>query len=338
METYRAVLLTGRGGPEVLRSVNLPLREPGAGEVRLSVRATGAGGTDVTMRRGRYAFAPPYPFVPGYEVVGDVEAVGAGVTELAVGDRVAALVVHGGYAEKIVVLAAAAVEVPEHLDDGEALALILNYVTAYQAIHRSAQVRAGQTALVTGASGGVGTALVELLRLAGVRVIGAASPARHALVRELGATPVDSRKGPIDRAVREVVPGGVDVAFDVLGGSFVTECVRATRRSGTVVGIGFSGTLKSGVPRRLGVLHTLVSVFVGARLRGRRGTFYGITYSYRKAPGPFQEDLRTLFSLLAARKIAPRIAARLPLLAAREAAEMLERGGVEGKLVHLAKS
>jgi NADPH:quinone reductase-like Zn-dependent oxidoreductase len=113
--------------------------------------------------------------------------------------------------------------------------------------------------------------------------------------------------------------------------------VRATRRSGTVVGIGFSGTMQNGVPRRLGLLHTLVSVFVGARLRGRRGTFYGITYSYRKDPEPFRQDLRALFSLLAERKIAPPIAARLPLLAAREAGAMLEKGGVEGKIVHLAR-
>jgi NADPH:quinone reductase-like Zn-dependent oxidoreductase len=139
--------------------------------------------------------------------------------------------------------------------------------------------------------------------------------------------------------VRALVPDGVDVAFDTLGGSFVTRCVRATRRSGTVVGIGFSGTMTNGVPRSLGmgVLHTLVSVFVGARLRGRRGTFYGITYSYRKDPEPFRQDLRALFSLLAERKIAPRIAARLPLLAAREAGAMLEKGGVEGKIVHLAR-
>jgi len=336
METYRAIMVTGRGGPEVLETVTLPLRAPGPGEVRLAVRATGAGGTDLTMRRGRYAFAPPYPFVPGYEALGDVEALGAGVEGVHVGDRVAALVVHGGYAEKIVLPASAVVGVPAGLDDGEAVALILNYVTAYQAIHRSAGVKRGQTALVTGASGGVGTALLELLRLEGVRTIGAASPGRHGIVRELGATPIDSRGAPIGESVRRLVPDGVDVAFDTLGGGFVTECVRATRRGGTVVGIGFSGTTRNGVPRRFGVLHTLMSVFVGARLRGRRGTFYGITYSYRKNPGPFREDLAALFSLLAEHKIAPRLAARLPLLAAREASELLERGGVEGKIVHLA--
>lgn len=336
METYQAILLTGRGGPEVLERVSLPITKPGAGEVRLAVRATGAGGTDVTMRRGRYSFAPPYPFVPGYEVVGDVEALGEGVTEVRLGERVAALVVHGGYAEKIVVPAAGLVRVPDGLDDGDAVALVLNYVTAYQAIHRSARVREGQTALVTGASGGVGTAMLELLRLAGVRAIGAGSSKHHALIRELGATPVDGRGAPIDESVRGILPAGVDVAFDTLGGSFVTRCVRATRVGGTVVGVGFSGTMKDGVPSRFGVAHTLLSVFVGAHLRGRHGRFYGITYSYRKDPKPFQEDLRQLFELLAAGKIAPRIATRLPLLAAREAAEMLERGGVAGKIVHLA--
>jgi len=336
METYQAIMLTGRGGPEVLERVELPLTQPGPGEVRLSVRATGAGGTDITMRRGHYAFAPPDPFVPGYEVLGEVEALGEGVTTLRIGQRAAALVVHGGYSEKIVVPASELVPVPDGLDDAHTIALVLNYVTAYQAIHRSAGIREGRTALVTGASGGVGTAMLELLRLAGVRAIGAAAPRHHAFVRELGATPIDSRGAPIDASVRKIVPAGVDVAFDNLGGGFVTRCVRATRFGGTVVGVGFSATLKNGVPSRFGVAHTLLSALVGAPLRGRRGKFYGITYLYRKDPRPFREDLSKLFELLRQGKLAPRIAARLPLLAAREAAEMLERGGVEGKIVHLA--
>lgn len=333
---YKAVMLTGRGGLDVLHDVTLPVTEPAPGQVRLAVRAVGAGGTDVTMRRGRYAFAPAYPFVPGYEVIGDVEAVGGEVTSVNVGQRVAALVVHGGYAEKILVDADALVPVPTGVDTGEAIALVLNYVTAYQAMHRTAHVRAGQTALVTGASGGVGTALIELLSLAGVRVIAAASQSRHDTVRALGATPVDSRSGAIDRAVRALVPEGVDVAFDMLGGSFVAQCTRATRRGGTVVGIGFSGTTHAGVPSRFGVLHTLLAVFAGATLRGRRGRFYGISYEYRKDRRPLREDLNVLFGLLAAGKLHPRIAVRLPLLAARDAGAMLERGGVEGKIVHLA--
>jgi NADPH:quinone reductase len=335
MASYRAVMLTRQGGPEVLEAVELPLVEPGPNEVRVAVRATGAGGTDILMRRGKYPFAPPIPFVPGYEVVGDVEAVGPGVTGLKAGQRVAALVVHGGYAEKIVRPATEFVAVPDGLDDGEVVALILNYVTAYQAIHRVARAQAGQTALVTGASGGVGTAILELLGVAGVRAFGAASKARHGIVRALGGTPIESRHTPIDEQVRGLMTKGVDTSFDGLGGRFVRPCIRATRRGGIVVGYGFSGTMKDNRPSTLASYRGFVTLFVGAPLAGRRGRFYGITMLYRKDPRPFREDLPILFRLLAEGKIRPSIARRLPLLAAREANEILERGGVEGKIVHV---
>ena len=334
MERYRAVMLTRRGGPEVLETVELPVREPGPGEARLRVRATGAGGTDLTMRRGRYPFAPPIPFVPGYEVIGDVEALGPGVTNVRAGDKVAALVVHGGYAERIVRPARDLVSVPSGLDDGDAVALILNYVTAYQAIHRVAHVQPGQTALVTGANGGVGTALVDLLRLAGASVYAAAARPHHEGLRDAGAIPIDGRAQPIDRALREVLPSGVDVAFDGLGGRFVLPTLRATRLGGRVVGYGFSGA----GPSQLASIGGMAALFALAPLLGRRGSFYGITLRYRRDPRPFREDLATLFALLAAGRIRPRIAARLPLLAAREASEWLERGGVQGKIVHLASA
>jgi NADPH2:quinone reductase len=230
MTTCKAVMLTKKGGPEVLEVVEVPVVEPGAGEVRIAVRATGAGGTDVTMRRGTYPYAPPIPFVPGYEVVGDVEAVGPGVTTLRVGQRVAALLVHGGYAEKVVRRAEEFVPVPDGLGDAEAVALILNYVTAYQAIHRSAKVQAGQRVLVTGANGGVGSAALELLREAGATAYGAASAKNHDMVRALGATPVEGRAGPVDVALRAVCPEGVDAALDGLGGDSITQCIRATRK------------------------------------------------------------------------------------------------------------
>lgn len=339
MTTYRAVMLSRRGGPEVLVPVELPVQEPGPGEVRLSVRATGAGGTDITMRRGRYLFAPPMPFVPGYEVVGEVEALGEGVEGLRVGQRVAALVGHGGYAEKLVRPAREFVPVPEGLDDGEVAALILNSVTAYQAIHRVARLDAGQTALVTGANGGVGTALLQLLRLHGVRALGAAASVHHPLVRELGAIPVESRAGPLGEGVRAIVPGGVDATFDGLGGRFVREAIRATRRGGTVVGYGFAGTMGPGHrPDGFAYARGLLSLLVGAPLAGRRGRLYGITLKYRRVPRPFREDLATLLGLLKSRALVPRIAARLPLLAAREANELLERGGVEGKIVNVASA
>lgn len=330
-ETYRATMLTKKGDPDVLEVVELPLPEPGPGEARVRVTASGVGSTDVTMRRGYYPYAPKLPFVPGYEAVGTVEAVGPGVTDVRVGDRVAALLVHGGYAEVVVRAARDWVRVPAGLDDAEVVALVLNYVTAYQSIHRWAEMRPGQTALVTAAAGGVGQALVQLLVAHGVRVIAAASRRSHELLRGLGAEPIEGREGPVDAATLALVPGGVDAAFDGVGGAQLRQCVRATKKNGVIVWYGFMGASAFGT-----VLRSYFDLFVGARLAGKRGRFYGITQLYRKDPRPFHEDLPKLFALLAEGKIKPRIALRLPLAGAREANERLERGGVDGKIVLVA--
>src|SRR5262249_43756435 len=154
----------------------LPLTEPKAGELRIKVRASGAGSTDITMRTGYYPYAPPFPFVQGYEVVGEVDALGAGVSGFTKGQRVCALTGYGGWGGHLCRDAADFVPVPDGLDDGEVIALILNYITAYQMIHRTGQMKPGQWGLVTGANGGVGAALLELLRIHGAHAIGAASP------------------------------------------------------------------------------------------------------------------------------------------------------------------
>src|ERR1700722_8643222 len=197
--TYRAQMITRPGGPEVLQTVDLPIAEPGPGELRVAVRAAGVGATDLTMLAGDYMFAPKIPFVGGYEIAGVVEAIGAGVTGFNIGQRVAALTVSGGFAERLVRGAEHFVPIPDEVPDVEAVAVILNYVTAWQMIRRVAHARAGQTALVTGAGGGVGTALLQLLGLAGVKTYGAASAKKHRLVASLGATPGDYRLGPGSR-------------------------------------------------------------------------------------------------------------------------------------------
>lgn len=326
-----AVMLTKKGGPEVLETVELPMPEPGPKEVRVAIRATGVGATDITMRRGSYPFAPKIPFVPGYESVGVVDAVGADVTTLRIGDRVGALLVHGGYATHVVRAAADWVKVPEGIDDAEAVSLILNYVTAYQMIHREARLQPGQWALVNAANGGVGQALLDLLRAHGVHAIGAAATARHDLVKAYGATPIEGRTQALDVGVHAVRAEGVDAAFDGVGGVQTGQCIRATARGGITVWYGFVGTGGLG-----GVLRSAGALYVGARLRARRGAFYGITALYRKDPKPFHEDLPKLFALLREGKIAPRIAERLPLLAARAANARLEAGAIEGKLVLVA--
>jgi len=326
--TYRAVMLTQKGGPEVLQVVEVPVEAPGPGQLRIRVRAAGVGATDLMMLSGSYMYMPPIPFVPGYEVAGVVDAVGDGVAGFAVGQRVAALTVHGAWAEMLVHEAEHFLPVPDGVSDRDAAGVILNYVTAWQMIHRVAQVRAGQTALVTGAAGGVGTAALQLLRLAGVKAYGAASVAKHDTIRSLGATPIDYRAGPIDRLTRALEPAGVDYAFDAVGGANIGRCIGALRRGGLIVGFGFMGA-----PGQLDKIAMFINIFVGSRLRGRRGTFYGITQLYRKNPTPLREDLPKIFALVADRKIDPLVARTFPLLDARAGIALLMTGTVEGKIV-----
>lgn len=333
---YRAVRLEGRGGVDQLVPIELPIEPPGAGQVRVRIEASGVGATDLAMRSGTYPYAPPFPFVPGYEVVGRVEAVGAGVAQWQVGDRVAALTVTGGYAELVARDAAEFVRVPEDVDAAEVVALILNYVTAWQMLHRVARLAPGATALVLGAGGGVGSALLELARLGGITAYGAAAEPKHDLVRQLGGIALDSRVGRVDDQVLARVPGGVDAAFDPLGGRFTGMCVRAVRRGGHVVRYGFSASTRpDGRVDYVGLVRGLLALYVGGPLRGRRVQFYGITRDYRADPAPFREDLAALLALLQERRIAPRVADRIGLDRIREAHARLERSEVAGKIVVL---
>jgi NADPH:quinone reductase len=332
--SYRAVMLTAKGGKdalEVLKVVDLPTTAPGPGQLRVRVNAAGVGSTDFMVVSGSYLFAPKIPFVPGYEIAGVVDAVGSGVSGFHVGQRVAALTVHGGFGEQLVRDAVHFVPIPDGVSDRDAAAVILNYVTAYQAMHRFGHVQAGQSALVTGAAGGVGTAAIQLLRLAGVKVYGAASVGKHPAIRALGAIPIDYRAGKLDQMVRALEPGGVDLVLDGIGGSLIGACIGALRPRGRLIAYGFMG-----VKGKLSTLAMFANIFLGSRLRGRRGSFYGITALYRKDRAPFMEDLPKIFAWLAEKKIDPMIARTFPLLAARQALSLLATNDVRGKLVLLA--
>jgi NADPH2:quinone reductase len=326
--TYRAVMLTKKGGPEALQVVEQPLIQPGPGQLRIRVQAAGMGATDLAMLNGNYPFAPKIPFVLGYEVAGVVDAIGASVVGFDVGQRVAALTVYGAFAEFLTREAEHFLPVPDNVSSRDAAAVILNYGTAWQMIHRVAKVQSGQTALVTGASGGVGTAALQLLKLAGVKTYGAASLKKHSVVRSLGATPIDYKQGPIDQLVRVFEPEGVDYAFDAAGGANIGKCMRALRPGGIVVGFGFMGA-----PGILPKITMFANLFIGARLRGRRGDFYGISALYKKNPRPLREDLPKILALLAEKKIDPLVTQTFPLLSARQALELLAAGSVKGKIV-----
>jgi NADPH:quinone reductase-like Zn-dependent oxidoreductase len=321
-------MLTKKGGPEALQVVEQPLIQPGPGQLRIRVQAAGMGATDLAMLNGNYPFAPKIPFVLGYEVAGVVDAIGASVVGFDVGQRVAALTVYGAFAEFLTREAEHFLPVPDSVSSHDAAAVILNYGTAWQMIYRVAQVQSGQTALVTGASGGVGTAALQLLKLAGVKTYGAASLKKHSVVRSLGATPIDYKQGPIDQLVRVFEPEGVDYAFDAAGGANIGKCMRALRPGGIVVGFGFMGA-----PGILPKITMFANLFIGARLRGRRGDFYGISALYKKNPRPLREDLPKILALLAEKKIDPLVTQTFPLLSARQALELLAAGSVKGKIV-----
>lgn len=247
--TYESVLVQRRGGPEVLDVVENELRAPAAGEVRVRVSAAPVSRPDVEARYGhspfapgRLPFTPDLPFTPGYAVVGTVDAVGTGVTRTATGHRVAALTVFGGYSEYVYAAEEDLIPVPASVDPVAAAPVVLNYLVAYQALHRSAGVEPGDVVLVVGASGGVGTAFLQLAELAELKVYGVASAEKHDVLREYGATPIDYRTRDFAAVVREAEPDGVDAVFDGIGGENVERAFSLLRPGGTYVGFANPGT------------------------------------------------------------------------------------------------
>ena len=213
----KRVVVEQFGGPEVLRVVEEDDPRPGPGEVLVRVLAAGVSFTDALIRAGTYLGGPKPPFTPGYELVGVVEELGPGCSRLREGDRVGALTVWGSNAERVCVPEKYAVEVPEDLDPAEIVSLVFPYMTAYQMLHRTARVESGETVLVHGAAGRVGTAALELGALAGLRLYGTASARDCAAVEQLGAVAIDYRNEDFLARVHELNDDGVDVVLDGIG-------------------------------------------------------------------------------------------------------------------------
>src|SRR4051795_5239606 len=207
----KRVVVDHFGGPEVLKVVEDDDPRPRAGEVAVRVLAAGVSFTDAQLRAGTYLGVPRPPFTPGYELVGVVEELGPGCTRLRVGDRIGTLTVWGADAERVCVPEANAVEVPEDVDPAEILNLVFTYMTAYQLLHRTARVKQGETVLVHGAAGRVGTAVLELGAVAGFRMYGTCSARDRTAVERLGAVAIDYRTEDFLARVRELPGRGVDV-------------------------------------------------------------------------------------------------------------------------------
>src|SRR5436189_70880 len=225
----KRVVVDHYGGPDVLKVVDDDDPRPGPGEVRVRVLAAGVSFTDSQLRAGTYLGVPKPPFTPGYELVGVVEALGPECSRLRVGDRIGALTVWGADAEGVCVLEENAVEVPEDLDPAEVLSLVFIYMTAYQLLHRAAKVKCGETVLVHGAAGRVGTAVLELGAVVGLRLYGTCSARDRAAVERLGAVAIDYQHEDFLARVRQLPGKGVDVVLDGLGGKISLRSFRALR-------------------------------------------------------------------------------------------------------------
>ncbi len=310
----------------MLQIVENELRPPDKNEARIRILATPVCQDDIAIRVGNRPFLAKTPFVPGYAFIGVVDAIGENVNAVAVGDRVAALTGLGSHAEFIYWDVEKLVRVPESIDPVEAVTLILNYLVPHQILHRVLQVKAGDKVLIVGASGGVGTAFLQLGRLAGLKMFGLASASKHSILTEYGAIPIDYRRQDFVQVIRAAEPKGLDYVFNGMGEEYFERGLAVLRRSGILVHYG--------APQSFGRFLLLVIKLIGYNLlpNGKSIKGYG---THRESVDKFKEDWTALFNLLQERKIKPVIAQRFSLLEAVKAYQLLESGQVTGNLVLL---
>ena len=327
----KALLSEGPGGPETLRLRDVPDPAPAAGQLLVRVRACAINYPDVLIIEDKYQFKPPRPFAPGGEVAGIVEAVGEGVSGWREGDRLVAMIGHGGLAEKVLVSAAMALPLPEGRSFEEGSALILTYATSIHALLDRGRLAAGQTLLVLGAAGGVGLAAVELGKAYGARVIAAVSSEEKAeAARAAGAdATLVYPRGPFDKEGSKALAQmfkdavgltGADVVYDPVGGDYAEPALRAIAWEGRYLVVGFP----AGIPKLPLNLTLLKSCDVC-------GVFWGAFAA--RDPNANAARIQTLFRLWDEGKIAPRVSRTWPLEQGADAIAWMAARKAVGKLV-----
>ena len=304
---YKSVVVTKRGGPEVLEIVENDLRPPAAGEARIRILATPVVQDDIAVRVGNRPLAAKTPFVPGYSILGVVDAIGKGVTEVGVGDRVAALTNFGGHAEYIYWDADQSGACPGALNPARAVVLLLNYLVAYQVLYRVVRVKSGDKVLIVGASGGVGTAFLQLGKLAGLKMYGLASPNKHHLLTNCGAMPVDYRSQDFVEVIRQAEPKGIDYVFNGMGEEYFEPGLAVLRPGGVLVHYGG--------PQSTARLLLLVLKLIGYNLLPNGKTIKG--YGTHRGPSNISRTIGRNSSSFGERKLQPIIAAKFPILQAK---------------------
>lgn len=328
------VLITRSGGADVLQVVQAATHTPQRGQVLIRVEAAGVSFADVLMRRGLNPNIPRMPFVPGYDVVGIVEQVGVGVIGLAAGDRVAALTEIGGYSRYVRVAAWRCVPVPSGVKPTDAAATVLNYTAAFQMLHRISGVQSGDSVLIHGAAGGIGTALLQLGKLANLNCYGTASRSKHPVVERYGGTPIDYHREDFGDRLMMLSGDGVDYVFDPIGGNHWLRSYWTLHLGGTLVIYGASTALQNGERNPASLLPGMVKLGTLLFLPdGRRIVGYYLPQYIAAYHEMFREDLTILLQMLKDERIQPHIGAIIPLNEAARAHELLEASAISGKIV-----
>ncbi|HEY2470925.1 MAG TPA: medium chain dehydrogenase/reductase family protein [Terracidiphilus sp.] len=332
------IVLPGLVEPAGLQVKHRTLLGPAHGQALVQIEATGVSFAEQGMRRGRYPGQPSFPFVPGYDLVGTVRAVGQGVSNQLIGTRVAAVTKIGGWATHALIEAETLVPVPSALDPALVETVLVNGITAWQMLYRKARVKAGQTILVHGANGGVGTVLSQIALDGGIRVIGTASPRHHDNLRSIGVEPVDYNAPDLAKLIRALAPNGVDAAFDHLGLDSARMSLSLLARGGSLIAYGNAAIL-NGSTSMVSVFVTFLSHLMWWNIipNSHYATFYNFWGGSRITPKQFRrrlrEDLTALLDLLVRGAISPPIAARFPLTEASAAMVLAESRTVQGKVV-----
>lgn len=331
--------------PGLVEASELQVRErtlsaPRPGQALVQVEATGISFAEQAMRRGLYPAQPAFPFVPGYDFVGRIVAVGPGVSRNRIGTRVAAVTKTGGWASHVTAPARHLIPVPGGIHPAQAETVLVNGVTAWQMLFREAEIEAGHTILVHGANGGVGTVLCQLAHHFGIRVIGTASPRHHDALRATGVEPLDYDAPDLAERVRALAPQGVDAAFDHLGLESARISYRLLAPNGSLIVYGNAAALK-GKTSSVRVFLRLMGQLILWKLRPKANyvTFYNFWGGRLLRPSAFRarlaEDLTALFGLLRTGAIDPPIAAEFPLSEVAAAMTLAESRTVRGKVILL---
>ena len=326
----KAMMSHEAGGPDSLKLTEAPTPEPGKGQLRIAVKAAGVNFPDTLIIQDLYQFKPPRPFTPGGEVAGIVDAIGEGVEGLAVGDRVLASGINGGYATHLIANASGTHKIPDNMPFDEAASFMMTYGTSHYALRDRAKLQPGETLFILGAAGGVGAAAIELGKAMGAKVVaGVSSEDKAAFCKEMGADEtLIYPRGSLDRAsqkkltteIKTLCGSGANVVYDAVGGDYAEAALRAMAWEGRFLVVGFPAGIPK-IPLNLTLLKScqIVGVFWGA-------------FTMRN-PAKNEEYVAEIFKFYEDGKIRPRITARFPLEEAGKALSMIQDRKATGKIV-----